>query len=118
MAREDQRVEPKMALQVDEALAGNIAELAELDRMQPLVAGEKALDRVKPGAVAPMDRHPLVPIALVGGQEFIAWHDPLASSILKGPCYHRGEPAMDLVVKNARLIDRLAEGGLAIAVAD
>src|SRR6266851_3902388 len=89
MAREDQRVDPEMALQVDEALAGDIAELAALDRMQLLVAGEKPLDRVKPGAVAPVDRHPLVPVAQVGGQEFIAWHDPPASSMLRR--HHRGE---------------------------
>jgi len=100
VTREDQRVEPEMALQVDEALAGDIAQLAKLDRMQPLFAGEEPLDRVKSGAVAPMDRHPLVPIAPVGGQEFIAWHDPLA---------HRScgviieaNTAMDLLVKNAR----------------
>ena len=71
-----------MALQVNKALAGNIAQLARWDRKQALFAGEKPLDCIKPGAVAPMDRHPLVPIAPIGGKEFIAWHNPPISSIL------------------------------------
>ena len=69
MACQDQRVEPEMALQVNDAFAGHRAELAILDRVQRFFLGEKPLDRIKPAAVAPVDRHPLVPVAPVGGDE-------------------------------------------------
>jgi hypothetical protein len=69
VACQDQRVEPEMALQVDEALAGDRAEFAILDRVQRFPAGEKPLDRIKPAAVAAVDRHPFVPVAPVGGEE-------------------------------------------------
>jgi len=41
MARQDQRVEAEMALQVDNPLAGDHAELAIFDRVQRLLSGEK-----------------------------------------------------------------------------
>src|ERR1700731_797526 len=66
---EGQRVEPEMALQMDHPLAGDIAKLAALDRMQRLPLPEKSLDRVEAGAVAAVDRHPLVPVAPVGVKE-------------------------------------------------
>src|SRR5204862_7180091 len=72
VTREDQRVEAKMALQVDEPRARDIAQFAALDRVQLLLAGEKPLDRVEPAAIAAVDGHPLVPIAPVGGDEFNA----------------------------------------------
>ena len=78
--RQDQRVEPEMTLQVDQALAGDIAQLAPLDRLQMFFAGEKPLDCVETAAVAPMDRHPLVPIAPIGGEEcFNASHEAASS---------------------------------------
>jgi len=58
-----------MALQVDDPLARDRAELAILDRVQRFRPGEKPLDRIKPAAVAPVDRHPLIPIAPVGGEK-------------------------------------------------
>ena len=55
-----------MALQMDDPLAGKIAKFAGLDRVQPLLAGEEPVDRIETSAVAPMDRHALIPIAPVG----------------------------------------------------
>jgi hypothetical protein len=43
MPGQDQRVEPKMALQVNEVLARDPAEFAILDRVQRFLAGEKPL---------------------------------------------------------------------------
>ena len=63
-----------MALQMDQPLTSNLAEFAAIDRMQPLLSGEKALNRVKPRRIAAVDRHSLIPIAPVGGTEFVTAH--------------------------------------------
>ena len=63
-----------MALQVDQPLASNLAEFAAVDRIQPFLSGEKSLNPVKPRRIAAVDRHPLIPIAPVGGAEFVTAH--------------------------------------------
>src|SRR5437763_17194438 len=92
MARQDQCIEPEMALQVDDPFALDIAEFAALDRMQMLVAGEKPLDRVKAAVVAAVDRHPLVPTSPVGGDEFRSWigHGGSSRSISASLCATNG----------------------------
>jgi hypothetical protein len=63
-----------MALQMDQPLAGNLAEFAAVDRMQPFLSGEKSLNRVKPRRIAAMDRYSLIPTPPVGGAEFVTAH--------------------------------------------
>ena len=65
-----------------------------------------------------------VPTAVASCDAFIAWHHPLASSILDqdrrcvSGVFIEVNRAMDLVVSNARLANRLADGPLDIAVAN
>ena len=68
LTHEDQRIEPEMALQMDQPLTSNLAEFAAVDRMQPFLSGEKSVNRVKPRHIAAVDRHPLIPIAPVAAQ--------------------------------------------------
>ena len=68
-----------MGLQMDHPVAGDIAEIAALDRAQRLAVPQKPVDRVKTGALTPVDRHPLIPIAPVGAQkcaEIAHWGKP------------------------------------------
>jgi hypothetical protein len=73
-ARQDQRIEPEMALQMDQPPAGNLAEFPAVDRVEPFFSGEKSLDRIKARRVAAVDRHPLVPVAPVGCAKFVLPH--------------------------------------------
>ena len=45
-----------------------------VDRVQPFLAGEKSLNGVKSRRIAAVDRHPFIPIAQVGGAEFVTAH--------------------------------------------
>jgi len=63
-----------MALQMDQPLTSNLAEFAAVDRMEPFLSGQKSLNRVKPRRIAAVDRHPLIPIAPIGGAEFVTAH--------------------------------------------
>jgi hypothetical protein len=67
---------PKLALQMDQPLTSNLAEFAAVDGIQPFLSGQKSLNRVKPRRIAAVDRHPLIPIAAVGGAEFVTVHRP------------------------------------------
>jgi cytosine deaminase len=64
-----------------------------------------------------MDRHALVPIAPAGGDELIAWHGTLGSSMLGGnPFTAQPKSAMDLIVKNVRRVAAPDEAPVDIAV--
>ena len=74
LARKDQRIEPKMALQMNQPPTGNLSEFAAVDRMQPFLSGEKTLNRVKPRRIATVDHDSFIPLAPVGDAEFVTAH--------------------------------------------
>ena len=74
LAREGERIEPKMALQMNQPPTGNLSEFAAVDRVQSFFSGEKSLNRAKPRRIAAVDHDSLIPIAPVGGAECVTAH--------------------------------------------
>jgi hypothetical protein len=63
-----------MALQMRDAQAGDIAELARLDRVQLVLAVKYSRHLVEAGLVFGMDRHAFVPRTAVGIEVFVIRH--------------------------------------------
>jgi hypothetical protein len=60
-----ERVFPNMALQVEDALCGNIANFGSLDQVQGILARSKGREPVEAGGIAPMNDGTLVPISAI-----------------------------------------------------
>jgi hypothetical protein len=54
-----------MALQVQHALAGNVAKFGRFDRMQGVLAGPKPVQHIIAGSVARMNCGALIPVPAV-----------------------------------------------------
>ncbi len=63
---EAERVEPDVALEVEDVEAGDVPDFGRLDRMEDVLAGEKRPDRVGAGLVLDMDVGALVPVGPIG----------------------------------------------------
>ncbi len=64
-SRQTERVQPDMALQMEDTLAADIAELGRFDPLERALARTKAVQRVEAGGVACVDGGPLIPIPAV-----------------------------------------------------
>jgi hypothetical protein len=54
-----------MALQMQNALSGNVAELGRFNRMQRVLAGTKSVEHIITGAIACMNYGALIPVPTV-----------------------------------------------------
>src|SRR5207253_11030583 len=73
-AGERYRIEPEMALQMQQTPAVNVSQFGSHDRIQRFGAGEKSLDLVETGPVPQMDRDTILPIAAIGFEEAVRGH--------------------------------------------
>src|SRR5438132_895656 len=65
-SHEAERVAPDMALQVEDALSGNVAEFGGFDGMESVLTCAKPIEHVVAGCVARVDGSALIPISAVG----------------------------------------------------
>ena len=64
-SRQTERVQPDMALQMEDTLAADIAELGRFDPLEHALARTKAVQRVEAGGVERVDGGALIPIPAV-----------------------------------------------------
>jgi hypothetical protein len=65
-AHEAERVAPDMALQMEDALSGNVAEFGGFDRVETVLTRAKAVEHVVAGCVARVDGSAIIPISAIG----------------------------------------------------
>src|SRR4051794_25753135 len=68
---EAQRIAADMALQMQDAFSGNVAEFGGFDRVQGVLARTKPVEHVVAVAVARMDRDALIPVPAIDLEEVI-----------------------------------------------